>query len=1248
MRLGSLVKGLGAARAVEGQGGGLRRGASGRAGLGALVAFSILGASCANEFDTKQRTGVNLSLGDDLYAALCDRMAAGADPADLEGRKSRAVCHADADGKYAPDYAEEDKPMPPKVAVMVRYRTQLIKAFNATFPDVKNPDGTSAHKDLQDLMVALAPLYDDDTLPESTRTLSAIFQTVFYDGKADDGLEPEVKKAKAQRAVELRAALARLGGRKGYRSLPVALGAARPVLAYDKLDDLVDDTIRVLGPGGAAEPELRKVLEITQLELATATLPAVRKPVTGYLDRFGAIANQKPKLTSEVVRNLLVDAPPTGYAATWADGYADAGAATLPFLFRDARGFAAFVTAPPGTVDKDGDGLPDVDDFGRFVDGSKKPLTVPSPFAYLEVSGLKGATDPRDAAGRALYSAGGPAIYKYGDASRTMLNAVLRDTKSLAAPGTGPILDFLHVARAQFGDRVDATASWDDPDHAGKKITVPYKKYDIGNAPLADLVYALGRFLALPKVDDYLELTRQLTRDHPQETARLMGAMLKIREIANKPEYAGVDLDDKSALWDELAGVAAQIAAEPAVLKDVLDSVANDNVLLLSKGMSSFTGHKDVIDYNPAADTCWAKDSKPDAKCPQLNDPWWNVTAGGPKIDPKTKTDLASADGEANRSLFQRFLSLMNDAWGVRACNRPGATINTKLGPISVKLPLFGTYDECEVLNITDLAEFYLGCIGGGKDEISGKDRCKLPVTDGLVSALNAIIGSGNVDNLLEGSSGITGLKQTPTIEALNRLVMWRNPNKFVSDLTDPMATNVCPIVGSKGTRKCATEADLLRERQRGTIMMGEAFDALKGLQPIVLPFVKKRADGKGRERYFLQMMQILHRYWSPGGNAVRCVDGGTPASNPKFCYKSNARAYEGIMSEALAGDLLPALNTVTKLVKTMTVNGKNGQDVLVSLVGDLLDPAKSVGLVDRKGSASTTYNDGRKVDQVTLYYLFANALNGFDGRWGGPTGAADHATWRAARSKIVDVFLTIDAPAGDFSKSVMRNKGAQTVTPILVDLLADRIAEHRAKGDFDTWTKTGLVNSFTETLSGPTFAALMDLVDKIYADEKARASVQHLLVYLADQASKNEALPSVLTASNDLLQVLADDANLVPLFHAFAVAAAPDGATKRSLDLLQRVNDLEKGDFAAAHGGRRVLSKILASAVTPMGKGEAAPIEVFIDVVAEIHRADPTVPDPFAPPDYGSVAKNVHEFLSDKTRGLEQLYTIVKNRNLP
>lgn len=425
--------------------------------------------------------------------------------------------------------------MPPKVAVMVRYRPQLFKAFNATFPDVKNPDGSSSHKDLQDLMVALAPLYDDDTSPSPRARCRRFLQTVFYDGKADDGVEPEVKKAKVQRGVAASARRSRASVvERGIARCrwPSARPARRSLTKSSTRSPTTPSASS--GPAARPSPTCARSSRSPSSSFATATLPTARKPITGYTDCFSGLANQKPKLTSEILRNLLVDAPPAGFAPTWADGYAEAGAATLPFLFRDGRGFASFTGLPAGAVDKDGDGLPDVDDFGRFVDGSKKPLTFASPFAYLEVSGLKGAKDPRDAAGRALVAAGGAPLYRYGDASRTMLNALLRDTKTLAAPATGPLLDFVHVGRAQFGDRVDATGSWDDPDHAGKKLTLPYKKFDAGNAPLADLVYAFGRFLALPKVDDYLELTKQLTRDHPAETARLLGAVMKLREIAQQ------------------------------------------------------------------------------------------------------------------------------------------------------------------------------------------------------------------------------------------------------------------------------------------------------------------------------------------------------------------------------------------------------------------------------------------------------------------------------------------------------------------------------------------------------------------------------------------------------------------------------------------------------------------------------------------------------------------------------------------
>lgn len=1216
--------------------------------LSTIVLAAAGSGACGNDFDTSRRAPPPVTVGDDLFQVLCDRVAATADPADVEARKSRAVCHPDQTGKYGDDYLPADQPMPAKVAVMVRYRPKLIDAFNATFPDKDN-----LHQDLQDLLADLVPLYDDDTLPESTRTLAAIFQTIFFDDQAKpDESPPEAnaRKAKLQRAEDVRAALARLGGRKGYRTVPTAIGIARPALAYPKLSEVVDNTIRLVGAGGPAEAELHAVLQVTQLELANTTIPDARKPIMGYGDRFSGIKSQKPKLTSEILRNLLVDAPPLkadlsgpAYALNWADQFAPDGAGgtapPTPFLIRDARGYAAFQTTPTNVADKDGDGLPDVDKFGRFVGMDGRPLALPSPFAYV-TEGDVNTKGTRDDLGRALTAPGGAPIYKYSDASRTLLHAILRDTKVLADPKNQALLDLAHGAVHQFGPRVASSGAegvYADPEQPGQKVTVSFKKFDADKSPITDLVYALGAFMQLPDFANYTELARQLLRDHPTETARVLAAALKIRDIANKPEYASVNLDPKSTVWDDVIAVAAQIAAEPDVMKDVLDALADDDVLKLPQGMSAFAGNKDALDYNPAADSDASK----------INDPVWNTTTGFAAGKPSTKVDWSKPDSEDNRSLFQRFLSLINDSYTVKACNKQGAKVKTSLG---LSLPLFGTYDECAMMEIPDLAVFYLGCIAG-KDGTS-TPRCQLPIKDGFVNALKSILGSGTMDSILENSSGIKGLTTHPTTEALNRFVMWRNPNDWVTSVTDPVATNVCPVATAVGTRKCADPKDNIRERQKATIFMGEEFNALTGLAPMIRPFVKKRADGNGREKYFIQLVQIFHRHWSQGSDPVRCVDGGTPDSNPRFCTKSNLRQFEGILSEAFATDLLPALNALGKVTRTMVINGQSGTDVMASLVRALVDPSvsKSIKLVDRHGKTGTVRNDGTPIDQVTPFYLFANAINGFDAMWagssGGSSGDKDHALWRAARSKLVDQFLGVDQPGGDPTKSQFSNAAIRAAGPIVLDLLEDRIAEHKAKGDFDAWVHGGLAKEFQDSVESPIFATLMDLMEKIYADDKARNSVGDLLVYLANQASANDALPSVLTATQDLLQVVGDDQNMVPLYHALAVGAAPDGATKRALDLMERIGNIEAGEFASTHGGRRVIPRVLANAVTPIGKTQVTPLEVFIDVISDLHRADPTSSDVFDAPDYGSVAKNVEQFLVDPTRGLEQFYAIVKNRN--
>src|SRR5260370_38973897 len=104
--------------------------------------------------------------------------------------------------------------MQTKVSLMVRYRADLIEDFNAMFPDKDN-----LHQDLDELMKRLVPLYDDDTLPESTRTLAAIFDTIAFDkatGPTDESPEEaSARKAKLKRAGDVRDTLARIGGRKG-------------------------------------------------------------------------------------------------------------------------------------------------------------------------------------------------------------------------------------------------------------------------------------------------------------------------------------------------------------------------------------------------------------------------------------------------------------------------------------------------------------------------------------------------------------------------------------------------------------------------------------------------------------------------------------------------------------------------------------------------------------------------------------------------------------------------------------------------------------------------------------------------------------------------------------------------------------------------------------------------------------------------------------------------------------------------
>jgi hypothetical protein len=399
-----------------------------------------------------------------------------------------------------------------------------------------------------------------------------------------------------------------------------------------------------------------------------------------------------------------------------------------------------------------------------------------------------------------------------------------------------------------------------------------------------------------------------------------------------------------------------------------------------------------------------------------------------------------------------------------------------------------------------------------------------------------------------------------------------------------------------------------------------------------------------------VDLIDILHRHWA--------TDGGN--------------TYEPILADAFESDLVPALvefsKVATQLSKVTIQRGPKagtqwtGADVLAKTAKILFsqDYAKSIGLTDRKGNAGTTWTNGKPQAQVTAYSLFAEALHAMDVRFdaacdgvaGDEACKADaaqrKAQWKAARSRLVDEFLTIDG-AGPTAK--FRNQATPKILANTLRLLREQLnanCPNRENGGGCAWARTELAEKLAATFSGPMFAALMDVQEALRADEGSRLATEQLLVYILSALDQDDNLQATLASFADVLQVLQADGELSPILRAIAPAAAPgnDPAGQGAGDAMIRVlMALTNDEYDPYH----VMDHVLPAAVTPMNDGaDRAPLEVFIDAITDIHRIDADAEangDPLASPDYGTIFESVGEFMTSETRGLEQFYFIVQNR---
>lgn len=1187
----------------------------------------IAALSCAQEFDT-QRVPLPIgTVGEEVFRIMCERMNFEENPSDISFANARRAC---TQGLGETDSVVGVRP---RVTAVARMRTAVVASLDQSIP-------RALYTPMDALLINLLPMYGPDGTGRSVIALpdggTAGIENFPADWRPSAlcnqnpdaagclvGMLPQTTRSvagmleiMANDAAALRA-MSRISQHQGYRPNRTAIGLLRPVLAYPRIDPLLDNTLRLVRdpipanatraavPAGTANGHFNTLLSTLRGEFSVAA------PATPAEARGGT--------TLDVATDLLFRSDP------------DLGVSQpIDLVRRDFRGMPSVATTSSGGlpapfVDANRDGLADAT-AGVFVNGTQR-LNTPTPFA-TRFSGMAS----RDASGRAS-APGGGTLYNYLDLNPTVLAAVARQLPALMGGPDHriiPALDLLHGSSALFGARRMATKDYGPPVGA-----LRYSQFSAENAPLVDLVHAAGQLLGHRDIDPILTTTRALVgADREAVTARLVGDIFAINDIANRHPEATIA--PTSNIWDDVMDVVKDIAAEPGLLEDILNAMAQsgDTVARLGPAFSAYAQYRERVEPD------WTATGMP-LRASTLSSP----------------VNRSSPDTRDNRSALQRLFHLVDDLNGAPLCSKAGARVRVQGIPLVGGVTLATANNECEIFSVPDAAAFYVRAIDG-----RGQIDMHIPglsglLLDGVRRLFPSLGGSLDslMDALIEQQSGIPGFDASPTPQAINRMVFRPDPpacasgNDFLCNLLDPARSRTGRVV---------------RDDHPGTIFVWEMYGFYDAVRPLAHAFVMhdretckpgdpRRAgqnlcsetrnitnfDPARGSRLFVRLLSAMHQHWATD----RAGDyQSTNPRGPLYSTGDGAMRYEPIIAEALSGDMLAGLSAASAALRDIDAgNGVRGHQAIASLVRGLVDP-DTLPVSYRNGMTSTVRSDGRTpVPRASLFYLFADGFNAIDTAFASDRPRLD--AWRRARSASVDQFLTV---TGMGAGSRWQNRTIPPLTRLMVQWAQERVAAHRTQADLLAWSRS-LGPRLATVVQGPMFAAGVDLTLDLNADAAAREQTALLLEYLLNERGDTPRVASpfavTMTAAADLVQIARDDDDLDPLLHAVAPAFTPQtGAAARGLQFLDR---------ARTYDPQRVLTQVLGNMVQAPPAGDALtpePLVVIADAIADAQRREPGNHGPLSAEDMRDVLYAVIDFLTDHSRGLEEFYYIVQHRRLP
>ena len=1204
--------------------------------LAGLGLTGLLLSACDPELTALPRPP-RRTLGEQVFTEVCQRLAYSAELAEYQAGQRPFL---DVSGVTYRAPCQFGGPPPPGAPAVLqelqRQRQTLITLVDQVIPEPL-PDALE-----QTLRHAL-PAFDGDAAQDTLSGLGRYLQTLAADPEAAAGVT-------------------RLSRREGFAPAQTAGGVLSGLLQLPELHAQLVATLPVWSAASDDDPAPPGQAGL-QL-LSTALSHRLRR--TAPVPRL-----QDPERSARLLLRLLLTSDPALRTRPLEAG--------IPLVLRDPRGAALLTTTagklPPPYVDADSDGLADVDNLGRFVDAGGRPVPVITPFP------VPAAADPdqavaRDVQGRALQTKTGPALlYQYQDLDPTVLGALLRELSALVAPDKDVLRRLLVGAAHLLGPRKPITAQ--EP----PAQTWTFSGFDGQDAPLLDLVHGYLQLLTYSEggratgadLDRFLGAVQQLLTEQPAWVARLSEAAAAAFDEAKKPAYDAAQLADSSTLYDDLAPVVVRLLRQPGLVSDVLLALADPATADLGQLIGLLMNDSSYLFMSPT----------------QLDSTQPGAVVGSPgkpvrrdRPDSDVSFDPSSPDN--NRSLAQRILQLVHDASHLQICNKEGAVLSLVI--LGIPIQLSTPQKACELFRIDDLALYFL--LSFASDAVKDRDpyasfynAIPSSVLKLALASLDAISG-GQALRLL---TGIPGFAKYPTPSALARLLFMDNSRRadFLKSTLD-----LGPCLPTRPGTLCSNQDLLWQQFYNGSLFAIEAVhprDAAGNLKPgvtfvtafrpVVDAFAKhdecirESAPGvctqkRNAAKILVDLMAVLHRHWPTQRSTFH---GHTYELQNQH---SGLSAYEPMVQQLLSqGDLWPALTQLASVLCTTAVKDGSGltlAEVTQRLLRWFFDPqAPRQGgpLRYRDGRTQALRNDGTPTfaprpdpiirdvlpaqaqGQVTPYDLLAQAQQRKRARFSLSKSAQDD--WQAAVSALADQLLRAQPKPRPASFQNPR------LVPLLQALLAhlrDRVRKHSDAKDLPAWVAATLQTDLQDALLSPIFVGIVDLLAPLEQDPQARAAFLSLLSgLLADPGPGHPDGPrfaTVLTHTADFLQLLLDDQDLVPQWHALAATVlAPSAPAKPLSPLVSLLVILRRALPQDADASvLQILRNLTSSSVeAPTHLQQAS------ELLRDLNRPQAGLPDrhgtPLSPEDQKQLWKDLSQTLTDPQRGAQRLLDILRSR---